>query len=301
MSLKILITGGSGLVGMRLSAMLEAKGHQVAHLSRGKGNKYPTYQWNIDRGWIDPAALQDTDVLIHLAGTGIADKPWTDAQKKSILHSRVASTQLLEQALSQGNHRVKTFVCASAIGYYGGDTGEEWISEQFTPGDDFLAEVTIAWEKAAQQVAALGIRTVRMRIGVVLSDRGGALPKIVQPIRWGVGAALGSGQQWMSWIHLDDLARMFVQAAENDSWVGAYNAVAPQPIRNGELTQHIAKQLGKILWLPKVPAFALKAALGEMSVVVLGGSYILNQRIRLETDFQYQFPQIEAALKDLLR
>ena len=300
----VLMTGGTGLIGTRLTELLQKKGYQVAYLTRGTEKKIPagvkTYRWNIAGNQLDDAALLEADHLVHLAGAGIADARWTDERKREIIDSRTKTIELIANRLAVLPHKIQSFVSASAIGYYGADTGSEWISEQYTPGLDFLADVCVAWEAAADQVAALGVRTVKMRTGIVLSDQGGALPKLTAPMKFGMGAPLASGKQYQSWIHLDDMARMYLEALENPAWSGAYNGVAPHPVTNADLTKAAAEVLKKPLWLPHVPEFSLKLAFGEMAVVVTGGNYILNQRVRLETDFKYEFPYLKPALEDLL-
>lgn len=301
----VLITGGTGLIGTRLTALLQERGYAVSYLTRGTDSKLPpgvkAYRWNITEGTLDEQALREADHLIHLAGAGIADSRWTDERKREIIESRTKSTSLLARTLRTIPHRIQSFVSASAIGYYGADTGTEWLSEQYTPGLDFMAQVVVAWEEAADAIAALGIRTTKMRTGIVLSTEGGALEKMLIPIRLGAGSPLGSGKQYQSWIHIDDAARLYLEAMENLTWSGAYNTVAPHPVTNEELARTAAEVLGKPFWAPNVPAWSLKLLYGEMAVVVLGGSYILNQRIRLETDFRYEFSQLRPALVDLLK
>jgi len=259
------------------------------------------YQWDIKRGHIDPQAIQTADHIVHLAGAGIADERWTDARKNEILTSRTASTELLARALSRNPHNVKSFVASSAIGYYGGDTGDRPLTETSSGGSDFLAQVVRAWERSEDQVAAVGIRTVKFRIGVVLTMAGGALPKLAQPIRLGAGAPIGSGQQYISWIHLDDLCRLFIRAIADESWQGVYNAVAPSPATNEGLTRAIADALGRPLLLPNIPNFAIRLMFGELAITVTGGNYVLNKRISEETDFQYQYGDLTNALKNLLQ
>jgi uncharacterized protein len=308
MSKNVLITGGSGLIGTRLTELLMQQGYQVAHLSRQKENKQSSlspqvkiYFWDIASGQLDAQALLQADHIVHLAGTSVADQRWTSARKREILESRTQSTQLIANQLRKVRHHVQSFVSASAIGYYGADTGDRIITEDSPSGSDFLAEVTRRWEAATDAIADLSIRTVKLRIGIVLSEKGGALAKMVQPIRMGAGAPLGSGKQVLSWIHLDDVARLFIYALENEQMQGAYNAVGPQPVSNEELTRQAARVLDKPLWLPRVPAFGLRLALGEMAEVVLGGNRVLNQRIAQETTFRYQFPQLKPALENLLK
>jgi uncharacterized protein len=312
----VLITGGSGLIGTRLSEILLEKGFSVSHLGRkaaGLGDPVNTshgakakntaikmYSWDVEKGIIDAKALLEADYIIHLAGAGIADENWSDARKKEIIESRTKSIGLITKTLKTIPHHVKSFISASGIGFYGADTGDEHISEQHTAGTDFVAECCIQWEAAADEIQALGIRTVKLRTGIVLSDRGGALPKLTQPVRWGVGAALGTGKQWQSWIHLDDLCELYIKALKDESMTGFYNAVAPNPVTNYELTKLSAEVLKRPFWMPNVPAFALKLVFGEMAIIVLGGNYILNKRIQLETDFQYKFTEVKGALADLL-
>jgi uncharacterized protein (TIGR01777 family) len=258
------------------------------------------YGWNVEKGELDAEALREADYIIHLAGAGVADKRWTSERKQEIITSRTASAGLIASGLKTVQHRVRAFISASAIGFYGADTGRQIITEESPSGSDFLAEVTRRWEKAADGIEQLAIRTVKLRIGIVLSGQGGALVKIAQPVRLGAGAPLGSGKQITSWIHVDDLARLFVYALENESMQGIYNAVAPNPVTNEELTHLVAKVLNKTLWLPKVPAFGIRLAMGEMAEIVLGGNHVLNGRIARETTFTYRFTEAEKALQDLL-
>lgn len=303
----ILITGGTGTIGRRLTQLLQEKGHSVTLLS-SSGKSLPgatSYAWNVKTGQIDPQAIATADAIVHLAGAGIADERWTDARKQEILESRTQSTALLAKTLREVPNHVRTFVSSSAIGFYGGDTGDRPVTETSSAGTDFLAQVTRAWERSVEEIDAiktngLPIRTVRIRTGVVLTMEGGALPKLAQPVRLGAGAPIGSGQQYISWIHIDDICRMFIQALETVSWHGAYNGVAPGPVTNEEMTREIARVLNRPLILPKIPAFAIKLAFGELAITVLGGSMVLNKRIAHETTFQYKFPRLRDALEDLL-
>lgn len=299
--MNILITGGTGMIGHRLSELLLEKGHKVSFLSRRK-EKLPNievYQWDIQKGYIEAGALENTDYVVHLAGAGIADKRWTDERKKEIIDSRIQPIELINNYLQEKNIKLKGFVSASAIGYYGGDTGKIKLDENSPAGNDFLAECTKLWEISAQKIANAA-RIVSIRIGIVLSEKGGALPKLVQPIRLGVGAALGNGEQFMSWIHIDDLCKIFIKAIENETMQGAYNAVSPNPVTNQEMTSVAAKVLKRPLWLPNIPSFVLKLIFGEMGIVVTGGNFVLNRRLSEETDFQYKFTNIKEALKNLL-
>ncbi len=303
MAQTVLLTGGTGTIGHRLTQLLQEKGYAVSLLSRSSKPIAGTtvYTWDIKQGSIDPKAIETADYIIHLAGAGIADERWTDARKQEIIESRTQSTALLATALTKYRHQVKAFVSSSAIGYYGGDSGDRPQVETSPAGTDFMAQVVRLWERSADQVAALGIRTVKIRTGVVLTMHGGALPKIAQPIKLGVGAPLGSGQQYMSWIHVDDICRMYIQALEDTSWHGVYNGVAPGPVTNESLTKQIAGILHKPLFMPNIPAFAIKLLFGEMAIAVLGSSNVLNKRIQDETTFRYSFPNLPDTLQDLLR
>lgn len=301
--MNILITGGTGLVGQELTDQLLAHGHTVNILSRGKKEipNVTVYQWDIEKGEIESGALRNVDVLVHLAGAGIADERWTDERKKIIIDSRVEPVQLLMNKFKEIGKAPKAFVSASAIGFYGGDRGEERLTERSSLGDDFLAKCTFEWEAIADKFGEeMNCRVAKIRIGVVLSKEGGALPKLIQPIKFGAGAALGSGQQWMSWIHIDDLASIFTKAIEDETMTDAYNATAPHPVRNEEITKVAAAVLNRPFFLPKVPEFALKLVFGEMAVVVLGGTYVENKRIVEDTNFTYKFPEIKGALEDLI-
>ena len=300
MSKKILITGASGLIGSRLTELLLQKGYQVSQLGRTKkAGAIKSYVWNVDQGEFDKEALASVDAIIHLAGAGVADKRWNEKRKNEILESRTKSTALLFNTLKQGKHTVKTVVSASAIGYYGFCLDERLFTEESKPGADYLAQVTKQWEEEVDKIASLGIRVAKLRIGIVLSEKGGALAEMMKPIRLGVGAPLGTGKQYLSWIHIDDLCAMFIKAVEDEQMNGAYNAVCDW-VTNRALTNSIAGILKKPLWLPPVPAFVMKLIVGEMAVIVLNGSKISSEKIR-KTGFTFQYPQLHEALKSLIK
>lgn len=301
MAQTVLITGGTGLVGTRLTQLLQGKGYTVKYLSRSAGTKngVQAFAWDIEKQSIDEAAFGGTDVVMHLAGAGVADKSWTPERKKEILESRTKSTALLQDTLRTIDHRVNAFVSASAIGYYGWDSGGVWKGEESRFGDDFLATVTKAWEEGADEIAGLGIRTAKLRIGIVFSAKGGALYEIAKPVKWGVGAPLGKGDQYMSWIHIDDLCKMFIYASENDTVSGTYNAVAPTPETNKVITAAVAKVLDKPCFMPNVPAFVLKLMLGKRAAMVLGGSRVSAEKI-MAAGFAFDHPDLKGALRDLL-
>jgi uncharacterized protein len=296
----ILITGASGLIGSRLTTLLTEKGYQVSHLGRRKQvGKVKSFTWDIDRNIIDPMAFEGIDGIIHLAGAGVADKRWTKSRKQEIMNSRTRSTRLLYDALSLRSHQVKTVVSASAIGYYGFDR-DEIFTEQSSPGVDFLAQVTYAWEQEADKIASLGIRLAKVRVGIVLSKEGGALKEIMKPVQFFVGAPLGTGKQYQSWIHIDDICAIFIKALEDGSIQGAVNGVAPNPVTNKDLTKAIAKVLKKPLFLPPVPTFVMKLLLGEMADIVVKGSRVSPEKI-LSQGFRFAFTDVNEAVNDLLK
>lgn len=297
----ILITGASGLIGSRLTNLLHAQGHRVAHLGRIKRDGIArSFVWDLDRRFIERGAFQDVDTIIHLAGAGIADKPWTKERKREILESRTQSTQLLYDELKKGKHSVKTVISATAIGYYGFKDEETIYTEDNPPGDDFLAQVTRRWEQEVDAFHALNIRVVRIRIGIVLSAEGGVVKEILRPIKWYVGAPLGSGNQYISWIHLDDLCDIFVMAVENDHISGAYNGVAPHPVTNKHLTKAIANAVRKPIIFPAIPSFVLRWLLGEMADLVLRGSKVSSAKIQ-KAGYVFIYGNVEAALENLLQ
>jgi len=297
MSKKVLITGGTGLVGQRLIPMLQSAGYEVAILSRNpkSGGSVKSYAWDIDKEYIDPLAIENTSVIIHLAGAGVAEKRWTAERKDLIYNSRVKSSLLLFNYLKDKPNQVDTFIGASAIGLYGADTGSAIINESGIVGTDFLAHVVDAWEAATKKIESLGIRLFMPRIGIVLSNKGGALRELLKPP---VAAPLGNGKQYMSWIHIEDLCQMIVFGIENKDLKGAFNAVGPKPKTNREFTKIAAKIMGKPFLPIPVPKLALKLMLGEMAQIVLGGSRISAEQI-MQEGFQFKFPKLEEALKDL--
>ncbi|HTF19822.1 MAG TPA: TIGR01777 family oxidoreductase [Chryseolinea sp.] len=298
---RILITGGSGMIGSRLTSLLLARGYEVVHLERSvKGSAVKTFLWDIARGQVDNKAFEGVHAVIHLAGANIGGGRWTAKRKKEILDSRVESTRLLHRELGHNRHEVKTFLCASAVGYYGSDDGDALKGEGDQPGSDFLAKVTKDWEAAASDIAALDIRVVRMRTGVVLSPKGGALEPMAKQVRLGLGAPLGTGRQYMSWVHLDDHCEAYIYALEHDAIHGPYNSVAPQPVTNQAFTREIAHVLKKPLFLPHIPRFIIRMVLGEMSVLVLDGCRVSSEKL-VAAGFTFRHPKLEDALQDVLK
>ena len=291
----ILITGGTGLIGRALTEKLISEGHTVAILSRSGGD----FIWNVKEHYMDPLALQNVDAIVHLAGAGIADKRWSVARKKEIVDSRVESERLLVDTLASNNHQVKTVVSASGIGYYGSDTGEINCTELSNPGSDFVAECTKEWEKSVDPFVAQGIRVVKLRTGLVMASQGGIFRVLARPVYWFFGAILGKGTQWQSWIHIDDLVEIFHQSLINSSATGVYNAVAPEPIRHGEMIKMIAKKLKRPLFFPAIPIWFLNIILGEMADLVTGGNFVSSQKIQKELTFTFKFTSFAEAIKKL--
>lgn len=296
----ILISGASGLIGKRLTELLLQKGHSVAHLGRSaKKGAIPSFVWNVEQKQIDTNAFKGIDTVIHLAGAGIADKRWTEKRKWEILESRTQSTALLYTTLKNTPNEVKHFISASAIGYYGFNLTNELFDEQSAPGTDYLASVTRQWEESIDKLNELPLRVAKLRIGIVLSDKGGALAPMVVPVKLFAGSPLASGKQMLSWIHIDDLCHMFIHLVENESLQGAYNGTGPYAVSNEDFTKAIGRQFNRPIFLPKIPAFLLKLILGEMANLIIFGSNVSSKKIQA-TGYQFQFNTLEESLHDLL-
>lgn len=302
----VLITGGTGMVGQSLTNFLIAKGYQVIVLTRQKKQSSRAHfsfaQWDLAKGWIDPAAIAAADYIIHLAGEGVADKRWTAARKKAILESRVQTSALLVKTLNAQPNKVKAIVAASAIGWYGPDTAKS-LAVGFVENDpvdaSFLGATCKQWEESMHPVKDLGIRLVTARIGIVFNPRGGALAEFIKPAKLGVAAILGDGQQLVSWIHQQDLNRLLLFGLENENLNGVYNAVAPDPVDNATLTKAIAKRFHNWAIPFNVPSFLLKIILGEMSIEVLKSAKVSPAKI-MATGFTFHFASMDEALDDLL-
>lgn len=299
--MEILITGGTGLIGIRLTEMLLEKGHKVSVLSRSKkqSENVNFYTWDIEKEHIEEEAIKKADIIVHLAGANVGEGRWTDKRKKEIIESRVNSGNLLFESVKKLNPTLKAFISSSAIGYYGMVNSDKIFDETDSPGSDFLADVCIAWETVADQFNQLGTRVCKVRTGVVLDKNEGALAKLLTPIKMGIGSALGSGKQAMPWIHLDDICGIYVHLIENKSLSGAYNGVAPGHDNNKEFSKTVAKLLDKPFWFPNVPAFALKLLMGEQSVIALKGSSISAKKIEA-SGYNFKFSELENALKNML-
>jgi hypothetical protein len=296
---KVLITGASGTVGKSLTQLLLTVGYEVVCLSRtvSANDKIETYKWDIPKKEIDPNCINGVDIIVHLAGAGIADGRWTDERKHEIIESRTESIRLIYDLIKTRPNQVKRVVSASAAGYYS-DRGDDLMNEEDLPASDFLGECCVLWEQAVDEGLALDLSVVKFRTGVILDKESGALQKLAAPIKLGFGAPLGDGKQWMPWIHLQDVVNMYFMGIADLSLNGAYNMSAPSPVTNKELTKAVAKQFKKPLWLPNVPAFALNLAFGEMGAVVLGSTKMSTEKIE-KTGFKFLFPTIELALKNI--
>jgi uncharacterized protein (TIGR01777 family) len=299
MNKNILITGGSGLLGKQLTNELLSKGHLVSHLSRNKGKnpKVKTFLWDVDKGQIDEHCIDGVDTIIHLAGAGIADKRWTDERKREIVESRTKSIDLIYGLMKAKANRVHSVVSASGIGYYS-DRGDVLLTEESAPASDFIGTCCVDWENAVDEGRELGLRVLKFRTGVVLTTDGGALPQLALPVKFGIGSPLGTGKQWIPWIHHSDVLAMYMLGINDETLAGVYNMVAPQPVTNAELTKAVAKQLHRPLWAPKVPAFFIKLLFGEMGGIVLGSTRVSAEKI-IDKGFKFKYPDIESALQEI--
>lgn len=299
MKRNILITGATGMIGKALIKAFQAEGHTLSILSRKrtKITGVEVFLWDVYKQQIDAKCLNDVDTIIHLAGENIAAKKWTKERKQQIIDSRVLSTQLLYKTIKETPNVVKTIVSASAVGFYG-DCGEEVLTEESDNGTGFLAECCEKWEKAMDEGNDLGLRLVKVRTGFILKKDEGGLPAMDKPIRYFAGAPLGNGQQWVPWIHIDDIVNIYKAAIANEEMKGPYNACAPFPVTNSTLTKSIAKSLGRPVWPVKVPETVLSTILGELSIIALMSTNTSAQKL-LDTGFQFKFTQLAPALKNI--
>ena len=299
---KVLITGGTGLVGKQLAEQLLKAGYGVNILSRkaaGRSKKTFSFHWNIETGEIDSNAFEGISAIIHLAGTGIAEKRWTLERKRQIVESRVRSADLIFNFLKTHKHSVKAFISASAVGYYG-NCGNEIVDEQHLPGKDFLAEVCKQWEESAKKFSAIGIREVRCRVGIVLTKNGGALPKFTRTIPFGITSYIAQKNLYYPWIHIDDLCRMFQYAIEKETLHGAVNATAPNPVLMKTLMKEITyAQNSKVVLIP-VPVIGIKLAIGEMSSLLLSSQRCTSPKI-IQSGFRYKFETVDKALANIYK
>lgn len=299
----VLITGATGLVGQELVSLLLQNGFTVHYLSTSKSklvsqNNYKGFYWNPKTSEIDLNALTDVEVIVHLAGASVAKK-WTPSYKQEIIESRVLSTRLLYKTLQKNLHQVKQIVSASAIGIYPNDLNYIYHETDNKVDNSFLGNVVQQWEEEANQFEKLHIKVAKIRIGIVLAKNGGALQEMVKPIKMGVGAAFGSGEQYQSWIHIQDLVGVFQFVIQNQL-SGVFNGVAPYPVTNSELTKAIAKTLEKPLFLPNIPQFVMKIVLGEMHQILFSSQHVSCRKL-LDLKYQFKFASLDKALNDLLK
>lgn len=304
----VLISGGTGLIGKKLTRYLSEKGNEVIILSRNQKNlsKNPkiTYSfWDVKKQVIDIDVVRKADHIIHLAGAGVMDKRWTENYKKEIVESRTKSSAFLIKTLQENTHHVKSFVSASAIGYYGPDSKPLIHSHGFVetdqPDKGFLGETCVLWENSVQPLVSMGIRLVKLRTGIVLSNDGGAYKEFKMPLKFGVAGILADGKQIISWIHIDDICRMYTEALENDQLSGAYNAVAPAPVTNKKLMLEAAEKVRHKFFIPvHVPAILLKTILGKKSIEILKSTTVSCKKIK-SAGFTFLYPTIEAAVDEL--
>jgi hypothetical protein len=294
---RILVSGVSGPIGTALLPPLKTRGYEITRLVRGAATGADQISWDPSKR-IAPETVSGFDAVVHLAGESIVGR-WSDEKKRKIRESRVAGTTALAQALAQAKDKPHVFACSSAIGYYG-DRGSELLNEQSAPGTGFLSDVCREWEAATRAAVHAGIRTVQMRTGVVLSPQGGALGKMLPPFKLGVGGKIGDGQQWMSWIDIQDMVGAIHHVLKSDLLQGPVNMVAPKPVTNEEFTKTLASVLSRPAIVP-VPAFVIKTLLGEMGEAVLLGSQRVEPTQLVMSGYPFRFSSLRASLENLLK
>ncbi|RZJ54072.1 MAG: TIGR01777 family protein [Flavobacterium sp.] len=303
MTENVLITGGTGFIGKYLTDLLIANGFSVSVLSRSERKntdliKY--YKWDLKKDFIDENAILNADYIIHLAGEGIVEKRWTNSRKKAILESRIKPIEMIYTILQKNNKTLKGFVSSSAVGIYGAYTSQNICTEDTPPANDFLGITCQIWEDTVAKIGSLGIRTVKIRTGIVLGKNEGFLKKVAPSFKAGFGSILGSGKQYIPWIRVEDLSRIYLKSITDIQMHGAYNAAVTDNTTNLTLSKILANLYGYSIRLPKVPKFILKVVLGEMSVAVLEGQRVSSEKIQKE-GFEFQFSDIETALSDCIR
>ena len=302
MKKNVLITGGTGFVGRSLTALLIGNGFSVSILSRSKRqNKKDMsyYIWDIKNQTIEDAAVNNADYIIHLAGENIAGERWTEKRKKAIVASREDSIKLIRNVLAKQNHKVSAFISASAIGIYGAINGEAICKESTPPASDFLGRTCQIWEAAVDTIGQLGIRTVKVRTGLVLGEGDGLIKKLKPIFKYRLGAPLGSGKQYMPWIYIDDLCEIYLKAINDDTVRGPYNAAIQDDTDNIAFSKTFAAVYGYKMWLPHVPAAIIKLGMGQMSKIVLTGRRVSSEKIR-KTGFTFKITDIEEALRKVI-
>ena len=309
----VLITGGTGMIGTAITKALLEKNYKVIILTRDRarfGASVPNLsyaEWNIDEQTIDVSAVAKADYVIHLAGAGVGDKRWTAKRKREILESRTRSGNLLVKTLAENKNNVRAIISASGIGWYGtaspdgNGTGALPFTEADPAADDFLGSTCKEWEASIDAVTSLGKRLVKFRAGIVLSNKGGALQEFKKPLRFGIATILGNGKQLMSWVHIDDLVRLYIFAVENDKLQGVYNAVAPQIVTNKKFILHLAKAVRGRFFVPVfIPTFVLEIVVGELSIEVLKSAAVSCERIKQE-GYAFLYPSVKSAVTQLAK
>lgn len=298
MAQNVLLTGGSGFIGKHLTDFLLEAGFSVSILSRSDKKNTTSiqyYKWNLNQNYIDENAVLNADFIIHLAGEGIVEKRWTKRRKNAILDSRVKPIDLIFSVLEKNNKKLDAFISASAVGIYGAITSSKICTEETPPANDFLGETCQIWENALTKIEQLGIRTVKVRTGIVLGKDEGFLKKMTPNFKAGFGAILGTGKQYLPWIQVEDLCGIYLRAITNNEMSGPYNACITDNTTNAGFSKTLANLFGYSIWLPKVPAFILKIVLGEMSEAVLEGQRVSSEKIQ-KTGFEFQFTDLERTL-----
>ena len=299
---RVLISGGSGLIGRYLTSLLLEKGYSVAHLSRKQDHfgRVRVHRWDPEKGILDPAVIEGTDYIIHLAGANIGERRWSQRRRKEIVSSRVNSSLLLYRTVTENRISLKAFISASAVGFYGSVTTSGIYSETDPPGTGFLASTCRQWEDAADLFERNGIRTVKIRNALVLEKDDSALKRLLSPAKYGFLVRLGSGRQYMPWIHIRDLCEIYIRAVEDHDLSGAVNAAAPEHVSYKEFIELLSSIMKKPVFPLSVPSFVLKFVMGEMSSVVLNGSRISSEKITAR-GFRFSFGDLRNALSDLLK
>lgn len=303
MKKKILITGGAGFVGRKLAKLLIEKGYQVSILSRQKRQNTATisyYQWDVEMGVIEEQAILDADVIINLAGENIAQKRWTQTRKKQLVDSRVNAIQLIHQVLQAKNKKIDSFISASGIGIYGAFTSNKTFNENSKLANDFLGETCQKWEAATDSIASLNIRTVIIRTGLVLGKNDGFLSKLIPVFKYRLGSVIGTGQQYMPWIHIHDLCGIYAFAVENEQVQGPYNAAVKDGTTNALFSSELAKQFGYKIFLPNISKILIRILMGEMATIILKGQRVSPQKI-IDAGFQFKYTTLSQALKNCLK
>ncbi|MEG0850141.1 MAG: TIGR01777 family oxidoreductase [Flavobacterium sp.] len=294
----VLITGGSGFIGRHLTNALIEAGFTVSVLSRTDKENTPEityYKWNLNSNYIDENAVLNADYIIHLAGEGIVEKRWTRRRKRKLLESRVKPIDLIFSILEKNDKKLNAFVSASAIGIYGAVTSHKICTETTEPANDFLGTICQKWENASNKLETLGIRTVKIRTGIVLGKDEGFLKKLGPTFKSGFGAVIGTGKQYLPWIHIDDLCEIYLKALLDEHMHGPYNAAVTDNTTNLRFSKILAALYGYAIWLPKIPSFILKISLGKMSEAILKGQRVSSEKIQ-KTGFEFQFTDLEKAL-----